>query len=362
MSSIVSGSGKAVVQSQDKLFAQALLSGVIPDGKDQARLFRAEGLMPILSATGDSQTAAFAATAYEMARLQCLPSVYEALNARGIRFLVFKGAALAYMVYEKPWHRTRNDTDIIIEALDRDSVFELLQSQGFHAHSQIPGSHVMGECSFSKSDTFGMTHTIDVHWRLNNNWQLSNVADFDDLWADRMPVPDMPLGTFTCSFEWALIISAIHRLAHVKYIAYEEAGFQRVEADFTLWIYDVHLIAKTLTAQGWCRLGQLAVERGVAGIVLASLARSEALFETPVPSDFKARLDGLAPGIDLEDFSRRFGSLSQNLDALPTLRDKCQFLWQQCFPGSGYMHGRYGRGLLPWLYCKRLFKGVIQRL
>lgn len=361
MSSIYSRSVKTVVQPQDKLFAQALLSGVLPDGKDQARLFSAEGLLPILSASSDDQTAAFSATAYEMARLQCLPSVYKQLVERGIRFLVFKGAALAYLVYDQPWHRTRNDTDILIEALDRDKVFELLQCQGFHAHIQIPGSHVMGACSFSKSDAFGMTHTIDVHWRLNNNWRLSTVADFDDLWMDRMPIPGMPLGTFTCSFEWALIISAIHRLAHAKHIAYEDAGFRRLESDFTLWIYDVHLIAKTLTAKGWCRLGQVAVDRGVAGIVLASLARSEALFETPVPSDFKQRLDGLAQGMEFEDFSRRFGSLSQNLDALPTLRDKCQFLWQQCFPGSGYMHGRYGKGLLPWLYGKRLFKGLIQR-
>lgn len=340
----------------------------------QRSLFEAEGLIPLvvecvvegvadeLDQAHSERAATYSAAAFELARARTVRRVFSALLAHDIQFLVLKGASLAYLVYDEPWHRTRNDTDILIRDSDKSRVFNLLGELGFEAQAVLPGPMVMAECAFMLTDELSLEHTVDVHWRINNNWRLAALTTFEELCVDRMSVPQMPDGTFTCRPHWAILIAAMHRCAHLNYPAYEIDGFKRVEADFTLWTYDVHLLSQQLTTNDWDTMAQLATERGFGILLWVMLRRSQMLFDTSIPLDIMARLSQSQHQLPADAFSGSIRASWQSFSAIPGVAPKASYLWQQLLPPRDYMRDQFGPGFLPLQYLSRLFSGLLLRV
>ena len=351
-----------MIQAQDQIFADALIAQQLPADEQQQALFEAEGILACVSASVNDRKAAYAATAFEMARARSVRRVFAALVQAAVPFLVLKGAALAYLIYDQPWHRTRNDTDILIKPCDKARVFAVLHSLGYVKETTLPGALVMAESAFTTTDEFGLTLTFDVHWRLNNNWRLAALSTFEELSADRLQVPNMPTGTYTCNTIWAILIAAMHRCAHLNYPAYELNGFRRVEADFTLWTYDVHLLSLKLSPGDWQQMAQIAIERKFGHLLWAMLKRSEVLFKTPIPGDVMTMLLQAPDQLSADAFKGGLNAAWQSFKALPGCADKAAFIWQQLFPSRDYMRQQFGPDFLPLKYCSRLFSGFFHRI
>jgi hypothetical protein len=294
-----------------------------------------------------------------MATEKMLKDVLSLLASAGVDVLIFKGTALGYLLYDEPWHRARNDTDLLVRETDLPKVESLLSDEGFEAGFSLPGMVAFGELAFSNEGNVALSHTLDVHWRLNNAWVLAGVFNFDALWREKITVPALGSNAFTVAFHHALIVSCIHRVAHRRYVAYEVNGFERRESDFTLWVYDIHLLAGELDDAGWQSLVDIAIRNKMARIVLQGLERSKSLFSSLVPAKVLAQLNVAEHQLTIGDFSTMVGSELQNIKAIPGVGRKLTYLREHIFPGPGYMKARYGPGRnIVTCYCLRIVEGM----
>jgi hypothetical protein len=215
--------------------------------------------------------------------------------------------------------------------------------------------------SITEVDRFEIVHSLDLHWRLNNNWMLATAASFEELWRERMLLPGFSNEVFGCSYRFALLIASVHRIAHLNDVAYRGGDFQRMESDFTLWIYDIHLLANKM--DGWRDLCHLAVERRIARFLLDGLERSIALFATSVPAQVLTVLESAENQHDVSSMVGRFSADFQSFLALRGWRRKRRYLIEQLFPSPEYMRVKYGQGHFMWVrYVDRLIGGMSKRL
>jgi hypothetical protein len=148
----------------------------------------------------------------------------------------------------------------------------------------------------------------------------------------------------------ALLLACLHRVAH------------HFDPPTLIWLYDIHLLASSMTEDDAARFVALAVDGGLAAICARGLALSQHHFRTPRP----AALDHLVPAGDeplaayLDQAFRPFDALISDLRALDG-RARWQLLCEHLFPPSPYLRAaspRMGAGPLPWLYARRIVRGV----
>lgn len=354
-----------MIVEQDRVFAR-LLSGGLRLNSDQLDCCRREGLLPIIDQVEDElkdvlRQATHQAAAVETARHRVVSRAISRLSEVGIDVLIIKGTALAYTVYQQPWHRSRNDTDLLIRKEDLDRAVTVLQAEGFDQRFSLPGELVTGELTFDYVDRFQIVHSLDLHWRLNNNWMLAAAANFEELWQERILLPGFSNEVFGCSYRFALLIASVHRIAHLNYAAYRVGDFQRMESDFTLWIYDIHLLANKM--DDWRDLCHIAVERRIAHFLLDGLDRSIALFATSVPAQVLSVLESAENQYDVSSMVGHFSADFQSFLALRGSRQKLRYLIEQLFPSPEYMRVKYGEGHFMWVrYVHRLMGGLGKRL
>ena len=324
----------------------------------------AEGLVAIAPVIADAvearhQRDLHAAVAAEMTRCRHDADVLAALAEAGVDTLVFKGGALAHTHYESSWQRTRTDIDILVREADTEAAIELLTSLGYNAGDSIPGRVSVAELAFYRTVELGVSHAVDLHWRLNSSWHLARLVGFDDLWSTRQPIPDV--GGFCPEPAWSLIIAALHRLAHEHYVAHDLTGQMKYEGDLTLWAYDASLIAGSMSATDWQRLQALCLARGFAGPVLSLIERASDLFGVDVPDGVRQSLQSARRQAGNFSTSGFVAKLRQSFLAVPGFRLKLAWLQEQLFPPAAYMRDVYGYAGWLWPgYIKRIVRGLLR--
>src|SRR5438105_1544728 len=95
--------------------------------------------------------------------------VLEHLSAvDGARPVLFKGAALAHSHYPEPWLRPRLDADILISPASVPASLDALERAGYQPQTATSGTLVVSQASLDRTDRFGITHSLDVHWQIAN--------------------------------------------------------------------------------------------------------------------------------------------------------------------------------------------------
>jgi hypothetical protein len=282
-----------------------------------------------------------------------LSGVLGALADSGVRALVIKGAALAYTVYEQPWHRPRLDTDILVATADVEPAARVLTQCGYDRCEAIStGAFVSHQVAFERSDAQGLRHVIDLHWKIANPQLLSNAVPFEELWTDSVPVPALGAAARMPSPVNALLIGCIHRLAHHQ-------GHDRL-----IWLYDLHLLGRQLDDLGWDELCRGAQDRGVAGLCLDGLLQARQRVFAAVPPGVEqalARVPAEPSTVYLRGPVRRRDVLASDLALLPGWRARVRLLREHAFPSAAFIRARYGcssRAMLPLAYVHRLVTGA----
>lgn len=350
------------IEEQDRRFAAVAL-GTETLVSDQLSLCSREGLLPLASLVAPEIEAVVRqevhqAVAVEMAHHEAVAPVLGEIAGAGIDALVLKGSALAYSAYAKPWQRLRNDTDLLVRESDRQTVCRMLIDAGFQLSLPAIGTTAYSEQAHYFTDSSGLTHCIDLHWRINNNWLLSRRIGFDDLWWDRRGLDELARGSARCSDLWMVIVACLHRAIHLPHVAYREDGFTRRESDYTLWMYDIHLLVVRLEAADWDELVRICLQRGLARLVLDGLERSRQLFGSPVPDRVLARLSVTNNQLTPSALSSGWHNF-----AAVHLPDKPAFVRQRLFPCRAHMDARYGTDTpLALRHLRRWQAGVARHL
>jgi hypothetical protein len=286
----------------------------------------------------------------ETVRARELVRVVERLESRGCAPVVFKGAALAYTHYERPWLRPRVDVDVLVDEAQRHEASRAFPELGYTRPPFVSGELVMYQEPFVRAEPGGLEHVFDLHWRVANPQAVSRVLSHQELLA-RAIVADVPGGRLRvpCPAD-ALVLACVHRAAHHQ------------DAQNLLWLFDIHLVASRLTDDEW----RAVVATARAGKVTALCARGLGLaadrFGTGVPASVRAALRNAAPdepsAVFLQPALTPAARLVSDLRALGA-GDRLRLLRETVVPPRAYMRAVHGdRGWLPWLYVRRVVTGA----
>jgi hypothetical protein len=328
----------------------AILRGesiALPEGEERDRLIAAARAHRIdrlvASRTAQIDDGLRAEAILDEIQVRELNRVLARLGSRGIEPLVLKGAALAHTHYEESWLRSRLDADLLIARSDRQRVVEALYAVGYSPLPLISGELVMSQMPFGYTDTMGMDHVLDVHWRVANPQRLANLPGYEELAsrASVISVRGQAMRT-PCPVD-ALLLACVHRAAHHD------------SADDLLWLFDIHLIAERFSPLEWKDFTALASKHEVRALCHDGLALARDSFRTPIPRDIFVHLNKgpeERSAVFLKKNLTRLDKLVADLRALRT-RAQVRLVFEHLFPPASYISEKYDtqrRVLLPILY------------
>ena len=293
------------------------------------------------------------AIAVDCIRQHELTGALAALADAGANVLVIKGAATAHSHYPAPHVRVRADTDLLVASADPAIVDRVVTSRGYVRPTETSGQFVSYQQHYQRPDGRGVTHAFDVHWKISNLQSLADRLDHGELWQRRVPVPTLGPAATTVDGADALLLALLHRAGH-------HAGSRNL-----LWLYDLRLLAQSLTDEQRRRFVDAAIDRGVAGIAVEGLSAARDCFGGESMDALITALHGRAWRPD--DLPVPAASMTQaavlglDLRALPTWRSRVRLLREHTLPPAAYMRARYGvrsNAWLPALYLWRVMSGM----
>jgi hypothetical protein len=295
-----------------------------------------------------------AAAARDLFVQRDLLAVVDALCAADVPALITKGTALAYTVYAHPWLRPRTDTDLLVRHEDVAAAAQAFERCGYVRSDAVStGELVSHQCAFERTDSHGVHHVIDLHWKIVNPQIVADALSFEELWSHARPAPLLGAAARVPSAHGSIALGCVHRLAHHQ-------GQDRL-----VWLYDLKLLTATLTPSGWDALTGLACEHRIAAMCLDGLRAAHDRLGSTLPAAVAEALAAAAPNEPSKIYvdrplSRRDVLLS-DLSVLPRWQDRMRLVREHAFPPAAFIQQRYGtkaRWLLPALYVHRLVTGA----
>jgi hypothetical protein len=282
-----------------------------------------------------------------------LRRVLRGFAAAGLSPLLLKGAALAYTVYLDPTLRPRVDTDLFIRDDESARVCLALEGLGYRRPPEISGRLVTSQFHYERWDAHGVRHACDVHVRISNTLAFAERFSYDELRSSAVALPRLHPGALGPSPVHSLLIACMHRVAHHR------------EADDLLWLFDIFLLAGSLTESEWEHEVALAAAKQLSGVVLRGLERTRSAFGASAPDDVCTQLGDAArhePALpSFAPDTRTIDVAMADFAALTGWRARAQLVREHLFPPRSYMRSVYARcppPLLPLAYAYRAVRGV----
>lgn len=298
----------------------------------------------------------------EMAGRTEIARVLHALAGAGIQALLLKGGSLAYSHYANPVLRPRGDADLLVPRSARREAEVVLRQIGYAPYLQVSGDFVSYQASWFLKDRLGVTHELDLHWRIHNSQLLAKLLDYDELAAGAVKVPGLCADARAPAPAHALLFACLHLAGHRSAPLYMD-GAARAGGERLIWLYDIHLLVSAMAPAEFEAFIALAVRKRMASICRDALVRSAECFGTQVPQSLLAQL---RPDAAAEPSARycHAGPARQmvyDFLALDGMGAKLRLLGELFFPSEAYMRAKYqGTAVswLPFLYARRVLHAL----
>jgi hypothetical protein len=285
-----------------------------------------------------------------------LVNLLSAFSAAKISAVLFKGSALAYSIYPKSWLRPRSDTDILIAPEDRAKADQICAKLGYRKLFAIQGEYVSYQSTYGKALAGSSSINIDLHWHINNRQMFSSTFRVDELINNAQQLTHFdqtPLEFFVCipSSVDSILIASIHRAGHHN------------KEERLAWLYDIHLLANSLSRIEWQQLCNKAQEKKIAAITLNALQTCETLLGTGIDTSTAQQLRQSSEAHEPSSiFLNR--ELSErhyfwaDLQSMPSVSSKLSFLIESVIPPPEYVRHQMGTSWASWAYLKRAIRGI----
>lgn len=272
------------------------------------------------------------------------------LAARGVAPLVVKGAQLAHTVYAAPYQRPRADTDLLIDARDREAIAGALGSLGYKRSTTTSGSVIFGEFQWERALRGGVVHYVDVHWRVAAPLMFERAFDVGEIAAASCPIPALGPGAIGPATHDALALASVHLVAH------------HWEQLLLLWLHDVRLLADALDVQGRQRVIDSAIKGEYTVAVYCALRTTRLYFRSAaldrLIDELEVRLNSREPVAALLRYDRRaVDDLIFDL-RVADWRQRARLLREHVLPPPEYMRAAFAGRPLALAYAERLLRGV----
>jgi hypothetical protein len=245
-------------------------------------------------------------------------------------------------------------------------VHDVLTTLGFELYMGVSGEFISYQATYLFTPADASTHSIDLHWRINNSELLSRLFSYDELLEHAIHLTKLCPAALGVSPVHAFLLACMHRATH-RQAPYYVDGVAYYSADRLIWLYDVHLLTESLSSTQWQEIVRLAGDKGLCATCLDGIGRASACFHMRCP-DFV--LTGLA-GSGAKERPATYLNASKlrqqwmDFRALGGVSHQLRFLQQLFLPPAAYMRSKYAEarlGWLPWLYARRALSGFIKRL
>ncbi|MFT6006701.1 MAG: hypothetical protein ACI9SX_001676 [Pseudoalteromonas tetraodonis] len=291
--------------------------------------------------------------ANEALKSQALIELCDAFASAGLqRNIIFKGGALAYSIYSKPWLRPRSDTDCLIDQSEHPQFAEVLFDLGYHKLFSIEGQYASCQHTYSKQLAGQSVMNIDLHWRINNRHALAKAYSVDNLIETSSTLSALSDSIKIPHPSDSLLIASLHRLGH------------HPNEERLTWLNDIHLLANALSeGDDWQQLCTKAREKRLAGITLDSLNFSQRLFATVVSKETWAELRAAAANKEPSQlfFNRELPEWRYFLSDIAALEgwgNKLWLIYENVFPSPDYVRQQMGTKSALLAYFKRAMRGL----
>ena len=285
-----------------------------------------------------------------------LATLFDAFNQAGLSSVLFKGSALAYSLYPKPWLRPRSDSDILIEPTDRakfDLVFEQLGYQKLFA---IEGKYVSYQSTYGKV-LVGQSHmNIDLHWHINNRQMFSQTFSVNELVKNGQRLTKVDQVSLNSHINIpstvdSLLIASVHR-----------AGHHNKEERLT-WLYDIHLLVSSMNDRQWQQLCDQAATKQLSAITLDALETTRYCLNTKLNENALAQLLANAEkhepsAIFLDRTLSERHYFWADIKSMSSLTSKLGFVRESIIPSPDYVRQQMNTRWASLAYIKRLIRGL----
>lgn len=275
--------------------------------------------------------------------------VLDMLADEGVRPLLLKGAHLAHAVYPKPWLRPRADTDLLIEVADRDRFAAAIERSGYTPAPHVRGRVILGQFHFERLDRSGVSHYLDVHWRVAAPLLIERLLPAHRFFDSATALPALGPHARTPDLPHALLLACVHLVAHHR------------SNPLLVWLYDLRLLAEALDEHERDAFVELARRVECCAIAGRALNASREVFDSPALDHVIARVDAAAPRREtsaaLLAVRRPAGGLWIDLRTA-NWRDRAMLLREHLLPNREYMRTRSSGRRLPFAYAGRAARGL----
>lgn len=315
-----------------------------------------------------AREAVLAHAMWELRHRDLLSRVLAQLAVIDVHPVLFKGTALAYGLYAEGALRTRGDTDFIISPGTLKQVEGVLKELSFDRKLGMDGEFVSYQASYTHASPMVGSHSLDVHWRINNAEVLARLFTHEELLRRSVPLPQLSPHALSAEPVDALLIACMHRATH-KANPYYSDGVAYYSGDRLIWLYDIHLLMCSMTAAQCDEFLKRADEKGLRAVCLEGIERTCAFFHTVGQVDLLTALRRAgpveAPALYLS--GGRWRQHWMDFVVLGNARNRVRFMLETVFPSPAYLRAKYqhtraGQSRLAWLYLRRAWEGLAKRL
>ncbi len=206
--------------------------------------------------------------------------------------------------------------------------------------------------STRRTNRYGLEDIIDLHWKIANPHVFADALRFEELHAESIGIDALGPDARGVSPPHALIIACVHRAAHHD------------NSDCLIWLYNIHLIARAMTAPDRIRVESLASDKCLRSVCARGVADARARFDTEVPLDWlEVQPDWRQEpsAVFLQPKRTKADILASDLRALDSWQQRARLVQEHLFPPADYMRRAYGFSsplFLPVAYVDRAVTGI----
>jgi putative nucleotidyltransferase-like protein len=298
----------------------------------------------------------FQYAAQQLSRQHEIKSILILFQIRKLDFLLMKGEALASSIYPAAHMRTRCDVDLLFrDKYATEQAWLTLEKNGYKREETLQGEFVGYQFSCSKLLGTGTTNTFDIHNQINDYLWFARMFSFDELYSHADNINYFGRQVKCTSPVYSLMHASLHRISN------KPNGNQ----DRLIWLYDIHLLCRSLSHSEWETFCRLAQEKVLAKVCLEGIQQASHYLHTEIPSEFLIKLAGIATREPkgLNHMNQRWRLYLNDWLHNKGVANKLRQLREHLFPSPGYIMRKYqltSKVLLPYFYLKRIFQGVIK--
>lgn len=262
--------------------------------------------------------------------------LFEQLDLLGIKFLVLKGFAYTFSLYDNSHIRPYSDIDVLVDEADYKKTEKLLIELGYTKLLSRQGKFISYQNSFY-DDSIHKT-TIDLHWQINNRIEFHQHFQFERLYSAAIKIESQTINFKTLSPIDAFILASCHYQGH------------RPNDRKHIWLYDLALLWSNMSLELQTITLEVVHKRQQSQIVNSVLKLLQSTFINCIEATIENTNAQEETQKYLQHRNSKITDFKIKLKSIKGYKNKFLFLCEYVFQNKNYVKNRYKLNSNIWVY------------